>query len=629
MKLSVGRAAVAVTMVAGLALVASPALASSTPRATLSGSRPIWATASHAVGRVAGSTTRSFQVNLDLRDAAGAARFANEVSNPKSPLYEHYLTAAQFNARYSPTAKQVGAIEQWLRASGVHVTGVASNNRYVAASGTVAKIDRTFGTTLEWYGIKGGRYVAPATALSTPASVSRDILAVVGLDDGALMTRPDDVSTAGVKAAAPDVGTKHVACSHYYGQHQTHMPKAYGEIKFPTYICGYTATQLEGAYGVASAIGSGNDGTGVTVAITDAYASPTIVADTNAFSREEGVAGFRPGQLNQILPSKFNDQNVCGNWSVEETIDIEAVHTIAPGATINYVAGENCGAGLFDALNKIVAHHLANQVTDSWSNGGENLPPNYIAAQQAIFVQGAAEGIGFGFSSGDNGDLLTQTGETQPSFPGSDPYVTAVGGTSLALGSTDNYISETGWGNNIAQAHGTAGYSPALPGFFYAGAGGGPSHVFAEPAYQDGIVPTSLSEAYGSPTRVVPDVSALADPFTGFSIVITSSGVQGHETWGGTSLASPLFAGMLALADQYRSAPIGFANPLLYSAAGTDAFHDVTPSLTAIALAFSEGSGLNFLVTQDHDTSLSVTAGFDDVTGIGTPNGQAFLSTFG
>jgi subtilase family serine protease len=105
--------------------------------------------------------------------------------------------------------------------------------------------------------------------------------------------------------------------------------------------------------------------------------------------------------------------------------------------------------------------------------------------------------------------------------------------------------------------------------------------------------------------------------------------VEQHQTWGGTSLASPLFAGMLALADQYRSAPIGFANPLLYSGAGTDAFHDITPSLKAIALVFSEGPGINFLVTQDHDTSLSVTAGFDDVTGIGTPNGQAFLSTFG
>ncbi|MGA2210124.1 MAG: S53 family peptidase [Acidimicrobiales bacterium] len=628
MKLSVGRAAIAVTLVAGLALVASPALASASPRTTLSGSQPAWATASHAVGRVSGSTTRSFQVNLDLRDAAAATRLASEVSNPKSALYEHYLTPAQFNARFSPTAKQVGAIEKWLRSSGFHVTGVPSNNRYVAASGTVAKIDQAFGTTLEWYAIKGGRYVAPATALSTPASVGRDILAVVGLDDGALMTRPDDVSAA-VKPSAPGTGSKQVDCSHYYGQHQAHMPKAYGLNKFPTYICGYTATQLEGAYGVSSAIASGNDGTGVTVAITDAYASPTIVADANAFSRQEGIPGFKPGQLNQILPSKFDDQRLCGDWSVEETIDIEAVHTIAPGATINYVGGENCGAGLFDALNKVVAHHLADQVTDSWSNGGENLPPNHIAAEQAIFVQGAAEGIGFGFSSGDDGDLLTQTGETQPSFPGSDPWVTAVGGTSLALGKADNYISETGWGNDIAQATGSPAYSPALPGFFYAGAGGGPSHVFAEPAYQDGVVPTSLSDTYGSPTRVVPDVSALADPFTGFSIVITSDGVQQHQTWGGTSLASPLFAGMLALADQYRSAPIGFANPLLYSEAGTDAFHDVTPSLKAIALVFSEGPGLNFLVTQDHDTSLSVTAGYDDVTGIGTPNGSAFLSTFG
>jgi subtilase family serine protease len=578
---------------------------------------------------VSGSTTRSFEVSLSLRDAAGAQRFVDEVSNPKSALYGHYLTPAQFNARYSPTASDVRTIEKWLSSSGLRVGAVPSNNRDVSVTGTVAKIDATFGTTLEWYRIDGKRYVSPSTSLSVPSSVAGHILAVTGLDDGGLM-RPDDASTGGVTPVAAASGAKTMKCSKYYGQQIAVMPEAYGLKRFPTYICGYFATQIEGAYGMTGAIRSGNNGAGVTVAIVDAYASPTILSDADAFSAKEGLPKFAPGQFTQTLSRHFALQAECGNWATEETIDVESVHTMAPGADIHYFGAEACtNQNLFNAINKIVAGHLADIVTDSWGQGRENLPAGTLEAANAIFLQAAAEGISINFSSGDNGDELASSGETQPSFPASNPNVTAVGGTSLAIGKGNTYQSETGWGNDIAQATGSPEYTPSLPGFFYAGATGGTSHVFSEPSYQDGVVPTGLSDEYGSPARVVPDVSALADPFTGLAIVITSDGTQQFQTWGGTSLASPLFAGMEALADQNRSTPIGFANPLLYSAAGTDAFHDITPTVNPIALAFSEGPGLNFLITQDHDTSLQVTAGFDNVTGLGTPDGQDFLNAFG
>jgi subtilase family serine protease len=484
---------------------------------------------------------------------------------------------------------------------------------------------------------------SPNSELSVPSGIAPDILAVTGLDDGAALMRPDhvtsDTGTAVGNAAQADRNTVNAPCSKYYGQHVVAMPEAYGVKKFPTNICGYTAVQLEEGYGIGSAISTGNDGSGVTVAITDAYASSTIESDANAFSSLEGIPTLKSGQLTQDLAKTFDLQTECGGtagWNLEETLDVEAVHTTAPGANIVYVGAKNCANGLgIVAVNDVVAHHLADIVTDSWSEGTENLPPSALNAEHAIWVQGASEGIGFNFSSGDDGDLLAVTGETQPSVPASDPEVTAVGGTSLAVGQGGNYESETGWGNDRApvaynNSGAPVGYGLPLPGEFYAGAGGGTSHVFAEPSYQDGVVPSSLADEYGTPSRVVPDVSALADPYTGMEEVETMNGTLTAFAIGGTSLSSPLFAGMEALADQSRNAAIGFANPLLYSISGTDAFHDVTPTVSPVALAFTSSNPASLcydscLITQGHDTSLQTTAGYDNVTGIGSPNGMDFI----
>lgn len=645
MKLTIGRIGTALTLAAGIALVASPALASSapTPKTSLAGARPIWAVEGKAVGQPAASAIRSFLVNLNFRNGPAAEEFAAAVSNPKSPMYGRYLTPAQFNARFSPTAAQVAAVESWLRASGFRIAAVPSNNRYIEASGTIARIDQAFGTTIGLYRIKGHLYAAPESTPSVPTKLSRDILAVTGLDDGAVLTRPTYTTTdwtqptrlGGANDGRPTVNTP---CSSYYREHIVHMPTAYGTKQFPTNICAYTAAQLEGSYGLAGAIAAGHDGHGVTVAITDAYASPTILSDANAFSRHEGVAQFAPGQFTQVLPKTFNLQNECGDWSLEETLDVEAVHSMAPGANIVYVGAKNCANGLgIVAVNDIVANHLASIATDSWLDGTENVPPSALEAEHAIWVQGAAEGIGFNFSSGDDGDLLAVTGETQPSVPASDPMVTAVGGTSLEVGISDNYLGETGWGNQrdpVAYDTDTLkadGYALPLPGIFYAGAGGGTSHVFSEPSYQMGVVPSTLADEYGAPARVVPDVSADADPYTGFEEVETVGGVLSAFDIGGTSLASPLFAGVEAVADQVRGTAIGFANPLLYSFAGTSAFHDVTPTVSPVAIAFTSTNPASIcydscLITQDHDTSLQTAAGYDNVTGIGSPDGPNFLA---
>ena len=644
MKSVFSRSAAALVLAGAAAAAATPAIASATgataTRTVLAGSQPVWAVPALAAGVPAGAAVREFQVNLPLRDAATAQALAGAVSDPHSASYGKYLTAAQFDARFAPTGAQVAAVESWLRSSGIHVVGVPANNRYVDAVGTVSAIDHAFSTTIETYRVGGLQLAANATPLSVPSALAPDVLAVTGLDDGAALTRPDHIVAGGASHVASGRTSVATPCSGYWGQNVVTMPAAYGVTSFPTYTCGYSAKQLEGAYGVAAAIAKGTTGAGVTVAITDAYASPTIVTDVNAFSTADGIPTLGATQLTQVLDKPFNDQNLCGGaagWNMEETLDVEAVHAMAPGANIVYMGAKNCANDLgITVVNDIVAKKLASVVSDSWSDNGEAVPASQVTAEHAIWVQGAAEGIGFNFSSGDSGDLLAATGKAQPSLPGSDDYVTAVGGTTLAVTKANTYGFETGWGNTRAPVAydskgNPVGYGIAPPGVFYAGAGGGTSHVVAEPWYQQKVVPVNLSHEYGKVSRVVPDVAALADPYTGMTMYMTMGGAVTSFAIGGTSLASPLFAGIEALANQGRPSPIGFANPLLYSLVGTVAFHDVRPTLRPTAIAFTSANPASLcasscVITEGTDSSLQTAAFYDNVTGLGTPNGANFLA---
>jgi subtilase family serine protease len=413
------------------------------------------------------------------------------------------------------------------------------------------------------------------------------------------------------------------------------VPPAYnGQTQYPTNICGYVPKQLRSAYNLDSWSRFGVNGSGQTVAIIDAYASPTIESDVNQYSAQNGEPALSRGQYSQIVPdpSEFTDTDLCqepSGWQGEQTLDVEAVHAIAPKAKVLYVGGFNCGGGLDIAMSKILDGKLANIVSNSYGNVGEDVPADVIAGEQNIHLQAAAEGIGLYFSSGDNGDEAAALGYPSPDFPASSPYVTSVGGTSIGVDQNGKLAMEVGWGVQadviVKDADGNLTYTDPLPGSLFAGgAGGGVSAVNAEPAYQKGVVPDSLSQG----KRVSPDLAALADPYTGFEIGISpiiddstlETGDYANETYGGTSLASPLTAAQVALAQQLTHSVIGFANPTLY---GLDrilpsAFRDVQPPSQEVAVAYTSAtSGRSFLMTLNHDTSLSVAKGYDDVTGMG------------
>jgi subtilase family serine protease len=448
-----------------------------------------------------------------------------------------------------------------------------------------------------------------------------------------------EAAPAAGPAATPPVS---VPCSNYWGEKTSTLPEAYGTTTFPTSICGYTPTQLENAYGT-SANGAVNTsaGAGQTVAIIDAYASPTIVQDVETYSTRHGLPTIH-GLFRQVVaPGTFirpdNRRQDPSGWAGEETLDVEAVHTMAPGANVVYVGAPNNYQDLDAAMNYVVSRHAADIVTNSYGFSTELLPTGYVKPLNDTMLQGVLEGIGIYFSSGDNGDETFggPANTATPDWPAISPWVTAVGGTSLAVDQNDAYSFETGWGTNrnrlncsgfLAQVNTWCGNEVYLYG-----SGGGTSRIFAQPWYQQSVVPASLATRWSStPARVIPDISAVGDPNTGMKIGQTQTFPNGtyYDEYriGGTSLSSPLMAGIMAVAQQARGSDIGFANPLIYSLS-PGAFHDVQHVDGGVvrsdyANGVDASNGLLFSVrTFDQTWTLATTPGYDDVTGRGSPNG--------
>lgn len=314
------------------------------------------------------------------------------------------------------------------------------------------------------------------------------------------------------------------------------------------------------------------------------------------------------------------------------------MHAVAPSSDVTYVGAASCNDGdLLDALAKVVDHHLADIVSNSWGEVEAAQTPDLAAAYDQVFQLGAVEGIGFYFSSGDDGDEVANSGTKQVDSPANSAWVTAVGGTSLAVGKNDTYLWETGWGTDKANLSADGKSWTDFPGAFTSGAGGGTSRTVAEPSYQKGVVPGALAKANSADgNRVVPDIAAIADPNTGFLVgqtqTLPDGKTQAYSEYriGGTSLAAPTIAAIQALAQEARGGtPIGFANPAIYAKAGSKAYHDVTDNPTGSGLAvarvdfvngYDATGGLATSVRSlGKDSSLAAVKGYDDVTGVGTP----------
>ncbi|MGW3632684.1 S53 family peptidase [Streptomyces sp. NPDC005122] len=622
-------------LLAGALALGIPAAHAATgpSRHTLAGTKPAWATAKADKGAASDSSHVSARVYFAGRDAADLAAYAKAVADPASASYGKYLSAEQTQARFGATKAQVTAVTSWLKSAGLKVTG--STQHYVTVTGDVAAAEKAFGTQLHNYAKGGKTYRAPAGSASVPAALNGAVLTVTGLDNAPHKATHNDT------LPPPDAVFRNAGpFSSYYGSNTAStLPGAYGK-KIPYAVQGYTGKQLRAAYGAGKRTGKG-----VRVAITDAYASPTIAFDAASYAKKHGDAKYSTSQLRQVLPGTYTKTEECGaaGWYGEETLDVEAVHAVAPGANITYVGAASCyDDDLLDSLSKIVDGHLADIVSNSWGDIEANQTPDLAAAYDQVFQFGAVEGIGFYFSSGDNGDEVANTttpdhaGVKQVDTPANSAWVTAVGGTSLAVGKGDKYQFETGWGTEKASLSADGKSWTGFPGAFTSGAGGGTSRTVAQPFYQKGVVPGALAKANGTTAmRTVPDIAAIADPNTGFRVGQTQTFPDGSQQYseyriGGTSLAAPVIAAVQALAQEARGGKaIGFANPSIYAKYGSKAYHDVTDNPTGSGLAvarvdfanaFDASQGLLTSVRSlGKDSSLSAVKGYDDVTGVGSP----------
>lgn len=604
-------------------------------RLTIAGTKPAWTAAAKPAGAVNQGSTQSAKVWLAPRNATQLDSLARAVTDPTSAQYRRYLSHAQYVSQFAPTTDEVSAVESWLTGAKLKVTGVGPDNHFVSVSGSASAIASAFGTTLGLYQVNGSTQQAPASDISVPTSVAGTVLAVTGLTKfGHTVITNDLGHPAGFANATP--------CSNYYGEKKAlDKPKFEGK-PIPYAVCGYTPSQLRGAYGVTA---SGLNGSGQTVAITDAFDSSMLQSDANQYSTNHGDAPFTPGQFTdhsapEGASSDPNPIAACGGngWYTEEALDVEAVHGMAQAANVAYYGAASCyDDDLLAQLAQVAQDDTASIVTNSW---GEptfvvidgtlyiTIDQSLVDAYDSVFTQGAVEGIGYYFSSGDDGDEQAAYGYSHPDFPTGDPWVTSVGGTSLAIGSSNTRLFETGWGTSkYSLSSDGSSWVQAIP--FQYGAGGGYSEVFAQPWYQDGVVANNPTGG-----RAVPDVAMDADPTTGFRMGMTQTfpdGVRyGEFREGGTSLASPLMAGVQAVVQQGAGQRLGFANPLLYSlksqSSGSSSFYDskaTGPDAGNVRSDFVNGynadNGYVYSVrTFDQDSSLNVAKGWDDITGVGT-----------
>jgi subtilase family serine protease len=662
LKRQLNRPAAIVAALAVPALLASVCAASAATRTMIADARPGWASAAADRGPMdPASTVDDIRVYLAGRDPQGLTAYAAAVSDPRNAAFRHFLTAAEVAERFGPTSAQVEAATSWLQSSGLTVTNV--DKHYVGAKGTVAQAQRAFDVTLHNYADATGVHRAPGGPVTVPTQLAGAVLGVIGLDDPAMrQARPQH--TEAVTATSDPFGPpgaiyRAEPCSDYWGQKQaTDRPPVDGKV-VPWTPCGYGPQELRKAYGLDR---SQLTGKGVTIGVLDPYASPTIEADLAAYYTKHNFQGFRSGQLKQYTTPGGSPVCYGSDANViypEEALDIEAAHNMAPDAAIAYIGAKDCETtSLIDALNRTVDEHLADLVTNSWGIGSEPPADAVRQAFEQVFQRAAVQGIGIYYSSGDGGyeDPATPIGQSdgstrkQTNYPPESPWVTAVGGTDLGLDKSGNRVVETAW--NVIRSTMTAdgtGWTPAprdgYPTAFTGGSGGGTSIQHRQPAYQAGVVPpkvaTTLPDGNTSayPMRVVPDISALADSSTGMKVGFTQLDVDGvarfHETrLGGTSLSSPLIAGIQALAQQAQGAPIGFANPQLYARYGTAAYRDIVD--TQYSLARNDYTNpqdpnspiVKRLYSTGINGALTATTGYDNVTGLGVP-GVKYAESYG
>jgi len=521
---------------------------------------------SHAARIAAAPAAQPLQLVLPLQvDGAGLGRFATAVSTPGSPFYGRYLSVAALARRFGASKRERARVIGILRANGATDVKVDATGLLAEATMSAHLAERLFETPLaEYRSADRTRFLAPMAAVRVPAPLRGLVAGVVGLDTESLIP---SVASSFLSAESRVRLTARAAAA----QPSSSLPRSGTPAGCTAGIDagaqdnnpGFTPNQYLTAYDFAPLYTAGDMGQGERVALIEIdgydYTDLTTFAQCFGF-RVPPVSGYGVGVAHPLAPMG------------EATLDLEVLDAAAPGLrAIDVYETDSDAADTLAAFAaplqkasrkpQVISASLGLCESEAYDASGAV----GIDASKRILELAAAAGVSVLAASGDNGsaDCQDQSGEPidalAVNFPASSPWVTAVGGTNLSLTAANQIAGQQVWNDTtIATAAG----------------GGGVSGLFARPTYQAGVVPVNRRE--------IPDVSMLADLLPGYSIYCTAApacvNTQNSSPWltvGGTSAATPLLAGGIAIIDQVLSAShhenLGLLNPLLYKLGGSSA----------------------------------------------------------
>ncbi len=638
------------------------------------------------LGPVDAATTIRLTLWLRSQNEAALDQQVQQLYDKSSPNFHRWMTAEAFKSNLAPSDVDLAAVQLFALKNHLTISAVGENNLYVQVHGTVRDVQHAFQVQLHNFQRQGATFRSNTGDPTIEEPAGSSVAAVSGLAEHFMrphLARPLDPDTGVVVASRPlTPGTNGLFFSPQCirgPETQTFttnggLPSAtysgnrYGQDIGNTALgtlapCGYQPSEVQTAYGLNALYGSGLDGAGQTIVIVDAYGSPTIAQDAELFSQVYGLPDLTAANFQVYFPGGQPTTTDTG-WATETSLDVGWAHSVAPNAKIALViAPTSNDTDLQAAVLFAIRHHLGHVISNSYGEAEADVPPAIQETWNRLNRLGAAHGISVNYSSGDGGDS-NPSGFTPNvtlfgvSTPADSPWATAVGGTSLALDTNNNILFQTGWGTNLTRIVNRAsqGSTPVVPPLqlgFQFGAGGGTSTVYAKPRYQAGLSGSG---------RLVPDLAFLADPYTGVEIICDNSscstGPAGPTVIviGGTSLACPMFSALWAIANQAAGEPLGLASQLVYQLPD-GAMTDVVPvgsednvrghirtsngttRLSArdlaqplfntreffSALYNSPFSTRWFVLTFGTDTSLNTSEGWDNVTGLGTPNGASFI----
>lgn len=581
------------------------------------------------------STETTISVELTPRNASLLQQYADEVSNPKSSDYKHYLSAQQAASDFAPTKATVQSVENALVAAGLKPGAVGGDNLDIQVSASLGQLKQAFGIGFDGYKLADGRTAYAANAApKIDGTVAPLVQGVVGLNDFADHT-PDDKSIYGKGAvSSAPVGAKKITSDATAPQMCTSL--ANGLANFQTtdgvihMVDGtnyYSPASLDTVYGLNSQLAAGNVGAGQTVAVVEweTVSQPAVNDYFSCFGLQNQVA-YTP-----VDGGPYTQPTYDNEVGVESALDIETIASLAPGAKIiDYMGPDGTGpngptdftdADWLDTMMAPVSADQAGVISMSWSGGCEaqnESDQSFELGETDILRLAATQGQTFVNSSGDDGSTECaradpSDGSVNPADPSDNPYILAVGGT---YDQGISSVSTTTWNDS---------------GIEDGASGGGVSNLYTLPTssdYQAGFTGPGYSStcqaAAGYSCRETPDVSALADEQSGAPIIYYDNGTNYYYTVeGGTSWATPIVAAMIALSDNTSACKangaLGFINPALYSLAHNSAsyaadFTDVTV-------------GDNAYTPDNSSNSLySAGQGYDMATGLGVVNESGWLA---